>query len=170
MFLLGTGEFFDSILVDTCSCCTFKSADHVKCEYSVPFPPGYGASVHFQFPGKDFIPLGTLTNERPSSIYKLRPFQPSSADSDPALTTGTLGIQVIPLEQVQALATSLRSTPSSVDPSTGSSEPGALVKPSANADVGVVAEKVVRNVCIHIFKLPSWGIYDLSKRARGLSC
>jgi hypothetical protein len=32
-------------------------AERVVCV--VPFPEGYGASVHFQFPGKEFITLGT---------------------------------------------------------------------------------------------------------------
>lgn len=26
--------------------------------YTVPFPEGFGASVHFAWPGKEYIPLG----------------------------------------------------------------------------------------------------------------
>lgn len=39
---------------------------------TVPFPDGYGASVHFFWPGKGFQLLGMLSNEKPSAIFRLR--------------------------------------------------------------------------------------------------
>ncbi|KAI8812357.1 hypothetical protein BJ742DRAFT_793870 [Cladochytrium replicatum] len=38
-----------------------------------PFPPGYGATVHFYWPGtsSSWILLGVLTNDKPSAIFRL---------------------------------------------------------------------------------------------------
>ncbi|KAH8090327.1 hypothetical protein HD553DRAFT_302146 [Filobasidium floriforme] len=123
---------------------------------TVPFPDGYGASVHFQFPGRDFVTLGTLTNDRPSSIYRVRPFQPQPQAQDPSLMTATLGIQIVPLDQVQAIAASLK-TPGTIDAAgsgsasgTGATNTaGALVRAGTGAgstDVGRIAEKIVKNL------------------------
>lgn len=104
-----------------------------------PFPEGYGASVHFQWPGKPYFPLGTLTNERPSAIYRLRPHLPSAL---PQLAPGevsppaTLGIEIASLDIVKATAASV--TP------TGAAATGAIAKP---VEVGKLAERIVKNVC-----------------------
>ena len=34
----------------------------------VPFPEGFGASVHFAWPGKDYIPLGVYVHPHPLII------------------------------------------------------------------------------------------------------
>ncbi|KAJ9110523.1 hypothetical protein QFC20_002851 [Naganishia adeliensis] len=111
---------------------------------TVPFPEGYGASVHFQFPGKPFVPLGTLTNARPSSIYRIRQLQSSS---EPA--TGTLGIQIQPLAQLEALAGSLpgrADTPVQQQQQETQME-GALVRRGeGTVDVPRLAEKIVKNL------------------------
>ncbi|KAJ7121056.1 hypothetical protein C8R44DRAFT_171579 [Mycena epipterygia] len=39
---------------------------------TVPFPEGYGCTVHFYWPGKGFQLLGMLSNEKPSAIFRLR--------------------------------------------------------------------------------------------------
>lgn len=52
VFLLGTGTFARALLDE-------KEKLIPDCAILVPFPEGYGASVHFQFPGKPFVPLGT---------------------------------------------------------------------------------------------------------------
>ncbi|KAI5455188.1 hypothetical protein NCC49_000006 [Naganishia albida] len=110
---------------------------------TVPFPEGYGASVHFQFPGKPFVPLGTLTNARPSAIYRVRQLQSSTEAA-----TGTLGIQIQPLAQLESLTGTLPNRAGADLPAQG--EPpleGALVR---RTDVGIdpakLAEKIVKNL------------------------
>ena len=78
--------------------------------------------------------MGSLTNAKPSAIYRLRPFLPPDAggSSPPA----QLGIEVAPLSQVDAVA-------SAAGLSTGESK-GKEV--AGRVDVGKVAEKVVKNV------------------------
>jgi len=40
----------------------------------VPFPEGFGASVHFAWPGKDYIPLGVYVRlSSPFYLHKERP-------------------------------------------------------------------------------------------------
>jgi len=90
VFLLGTGEF--------CNCIWQSLADDSDLRLSVPFPEGYGATVHLFWPGKGFQLLGMsvsrqspifhhlvtslqpdsclrcnrLSNEKPSAIFRLR--------------------------------------------------------------------------------------------------
>lgn len=49
VFLLGTGAYQFSLVAFT------SETDE---QYAVPFPPGYGATVHFFWPGKGFQLLG----------------------------------------------------------------------------------------------------------------
>ncbi|CAG8538470.1 6198_t:CDS:2 [Paraglomus brasilianum] len=39
---------------------------------TIPFDPGYAATVHFLWPEKEWKPLGMLSNEKPSAIFRLR--------------------------------------------------------------------------------------------------
>ncbi|RSH94275.1 hypothetical protein EHS25_004078 [Saitozyma podzolica] len=103
---------------------------------TIPFPEGYGASVHFAWPGKDYIPLGVLTNSKPSSIYRLRPHLPSDLPPNAlASPPATLGIEIAPLPQLEALAAQL---------SAGGEGKGKEI--AGKVDVGKVAEKVVKNL------------------------
>ncbi|KAJ9112621.1 hypothetical protein QFC19_000641 [Naganishia cerealis] len=119
---------------------------------TVPFPDGYGASVHFQYPGKEFLVLGTLTNDRPSAIYRLRPLAASSAGGATSGGAGTLGIQIQPLASLEAIAASRSTsvTDPMMDVSGGGGGGGALVKrPSSetgSVDVPRLAEKIVKNL------------------------
>jgi Protein of unknown function (DUF775) len=85
--------------------------------FLVPFPDGYGATVHFFWPGKGFQLLGMLSNEKPSAIFRLRgTFSSASAQSSDAQTvfsqqgvdqqgsdvTAILGLSIEPLAQIQA--------------------------------------------------------------------
>ncbi|GHJ85524.1 hypothetical protein NliqN6_1926 [Naganishia liquefaciens] len=115
---------------------------------TVPFPDGYGASVHFQFPGKDFLPLGTLTNARPSSIYRLRPLQGSAAPPNDA--PGRLGIQIQPVAALEQVTASLSSrTAEAQQTASAGAEAGTLVRRGGDmtgADVSRLAEKIVKNL------------------------
>ncbi|KIM41441.1 hypothetical protein M413DRAFT_411155 [Hebeloma cylindrosporum] len=89
---------------------------------NVPFPEGYGAAVHFFWPGKGFQLLGLLSNEKPSAIFRLRgTFQGSvgslvqdkfssfsTADVNMQQdVTAILGLSIEPLLQIQAQILSL---------------------------------------------------------------
>ncbi|KAH7928867.1 DUF775-domain-containing protein [Leucogyrophana mollusca] len=86
---------------------------------TVPFPEGYGATVHFFWPGKGSQLLGMLSNEKPSAIFRLRgtfssagtpaaftstpQAQPSSASD----VTAVLGFSIEPLVQIASQVASL---------------------------------------------------------------
>ncbi|VDC04357.1 unnamed protein product [Peniophora sp. CBMAI 1063] len=105
----------------------------------VPFPDGYGATVHFHWPGKGFQLLGMLTNEKPSAMFRLRGTF-TSQSSNVALNenaqmagdlVATLGIAIEPLHVIQAEMSSL---------------PSAVARASATTDPTVLAEKIVKNL------------------------
>lgn len=80
--------------------------------------------------------LFSLTNSKPSSIYRLRPHLPSDLPPNAlASPPATLGIEIAPLPQLEALAAQL---------SAGGEGKGKEI--AGKVDVGKVAEKVVKNV------------------------
>ncbi|ADV20770.1 Conserved hypothetical protein [Cryptococcus gattii WM276] len=112
---------------------------------TVPFPEGFGASVHFAWPGKEYIPLGVLTNTKPSAIFRVRSHLPSNAPIGQPSPPAQLGIEIAPLPHLEAIAAGLSqsaSAPGAGAPD-GDGKGKELVK---SVDVGKVAEKVVRNL------------------------
>jgi len=80
---------------------------------TIPFPPGYAATVHFYWPGKGFQLLGMLSNEKPSAIFRVRGSFATSQSSEISTsqelflvssqgrgTTAQLGIAIEPIETV----------------------------------------------------------------------
>jgi len=102
---------------------------------TVPFPPGYAATIHFEWPGRGFQLLGKLSNEKPSAIFRLRGTHPDAQPNAGTDVTATLGISIEPLEVVQAQVASLP-TPSSVA--------------AAPADPTVLAERIVKHLFNHL--------------------
>ncbi|KAH0581069.1 hypothetical protein H2248_012203 [Termitomyces sp. 'cryptogamus'] len=120
---------------------------------TVPFPEGYGATVHFFWPGKGFQLLGMLSNEKPSAIFRLRGTfnQPgsSSAAHTAFSNTGTsiltsendvtavLGLAIEPLVQIQSELAAL---------------PQPLTKPMSNPaqDATLLAERIVKHLFNYI--------------------
>ncbi|TFK31333.1 hypothetical protein BDQ12DRAFT_729652 [Crucibulum laeve] len=116
---------------------------------TIPFPEGYGATVHFHWPGKGFQLLGMLSNEKPSAIFRLRgTFTPSSNTSATAQTafsstqpnpnntndvTAILGFAIEPLA---AIANQMSSLPSAL------SRPG----PDLTKDPAALAERIVKHL------------------------
>lgn len=103
---------------------------------TVTFPDGYGATVHFFWPGKGFQLLGMLSNDKPSAIFRLRgTFSSASAQNSNAQNvfsqqgsgqqgsdvTAILGLAIEPLAQIQAqmpsgqVSNALSKTPSVSD-------------------------------------------------------
>ncbi|TFK53251.1 DUF775-domain-containing protein [Heliocybe sulcata] len=114
---------------------------------TVPFPDGYGASVHFFWPGRGFQLLGMLSNEKPSAIFRLRgsfSAQNTSSAAHSAFSSGTntptdvtaiLGLAIEPLPTIAAQIAQL---PSAVQKS--------QQQPQGLGDPTVLAEKVVKHL------------------------
>lgn len=115
---------------------------------SVPFPEGYGATVHFFWPGKGFQLLGMLSNDKPSAIFRLRgnfnSNQTSNAHSmfestgtepqspNSGSVTAVLGIAIEPLPQILQEVSTL---PSAITPTRNSV-----------ADATIMAERIVKHL------------------------
>ncbi|PFH48932.1 hypothetical protein AMATHDRAFT_64291 [Amanita thiersii Skay4041] len=115
---------------------------------TIHFPDGYGATVHFFWPGKGFQLLGMLSNEKPSAIFRLRGTFQSSTSSDsttgtfsslstaanaslPTDVTAILGLAIEPLTQIhQVLPTTLMKAIAPADPS---------------KDTAILAERIVKH-------------------------
>ncbi|PIL29323.1 hypothetical protein GSI_09374 [Ganoderma sinense ZZ0214-1] len=121
---------------------------------TVPFPDGYGATVHFFWPGKGFQLLGMLSNEKPSAIFRLRGtytaqstdthavFTGAASDASPSNLTAILGLSIEPLPQIlQEVAT--LPAPSVSSPSAVSL---ALTRANPGADAAVLAERIVQHL------------------------
>ncbi|KAI0037034.1 DUF775-domain-containing protein [Vararia minispora EC-137] len=110
---------------------------------SVPFPDGYGATVHFHWPGRGFQLLGMLSNGKPSAIFRLRgTFTSQSSNTNAAFNkadqptsgsdvTAILGIAIEPLLTIQAEMSML---------------PSSVAKASAMTDPTILAEQIVKNL------------------------
>ncbi|KAG0243995.1 hypothetical protein B0O80DRAFT_465459 [Mortierella sp. GBAus27b] len=140
---------------------------------TVPFQPGYAATVHLLWPNKTWQLLGMLSNEKASAIFRLKtgvansrshsPFHGTSGNdmsmdapaANPSATaiTATLGISIEPLESVQAQIATLSSTASSTTSTTATSN--ALVPLAAPGNVSpdsvvAVAQKVMTHLYNHV--------------------
>ncbi|KAJ7216413.1 hypothetical protein GGX14DRAFT_604669 [Mycena pura] len=119
---------------------------------TVPFPDGYGCTVHFFWPGKGFQLLGMLSNEKPSAIFRLRgsytaqqasaahtAFSGSSAAmqgaQDQPDVTAILGLAIEPLADIVAQMATLQTV----------AQPG-----HAAADPTRLAERIVRHLFNYI--------------------
>lgn len=131
---------------------------------TVPFPPGYGATVHFHWPGKGFQLLGMsmqliatrvlnltvcflnyrLSNEKPSAIFRLRgTYTPTTAngafDSGMSMSpdsTDVVSVLGLSIEPLSDIELQLATLPA------------ALVKPrpDLSQDPTLMAEKIVKNL------------------------
>lgn len=119
----------------------------------IAFPQGFGASVHFFWPGKGFQVLGMVSNEKPSAVFRVRGAFTSQANSASGVAHGVfggvgggqeepqalLGLAIEPLDVIQA------QLPAS-SPSSAPSTSNALVKPPSIADTVILAEKIVKHL------------------------
>ncbi|KAJ1959994.1 hypothetical protein GGI12_004043 [Dipsacomyces acuminosporus] len=75
---------------------------------TAPFEPGYAATVHLQWPNKSWQLLGMISNDKPSSIFRLKStLSPEEAASMPSVSA-ELGISIEPIQQVEQAAMELR--------------------------------------------------------------
>ncbi|KAJ4490437.1 DUF775-domain-containing protein [Lentinula aciculospora] len=122
---------------------------------NIPFPEGYGATVHLHWPGKGFQLLGMLSNDKPSAIFRLRSsfssstttraFEASSDSTQSDLTSGTTAVLGISIE---LLAQILPQLPSQTLSNSSSINSNAIAKPPP--DPTLLAERVVRHLFNYI--------------------
>jgi len=129
---------------------------------TVPFPDGYGATVHFHWPGKGFQLLGMLSNDKPSAIFRLRGnFTPGASAGPVAFAggvnptvggdvTATLGIAIEPLSQISLTLP---------DPGNGNGN-GAVVVAARLADPSYLAEKIVKHLFNFLSSFVGTGTVD----------
>ncbi|CUA67751.1 hypothetical protein RSOLAG22IIIB_03178 [Rhizoctonia solani] len=146
---------------------TIESADNANhiCVFmlgTVPFPPGYAATVHFHWPGKGFQLLGMLSNEKPSAVFRLRgSYTPAQLQSHSTLSsaaaiggpapaandvTAILGIAVEPIQAVEA------QIHANTTGQVGQSADNRLIKPGPQglADPTVLAERIVKHMFTYL--------------------
>jgi len=137
---------------------------------TIPFPDGFGATVHFFWPGKGFQLLGLLSNDKPSAIFRLRgSFSSSSASAaqdrfsiysqgnETAAAaqdvTAILGVSIEPLAQIQYQIASSSSS---------SSSSSALVPSSKQTDLAnqpvLLAERIVKHLINYISSFVGGGV------------
>ncbi|KAJ7173057.1 hypothetical protein C8R43DRAFT_679815 [Mycena crocata] len=140
---------------------------------TVPFPDGYGCTVHFYWPGKGFQLLGMLSNEKPSAIFRLRgTFTPQTTASmathsafsasgaqDPQTSqvTAILGLSIEPLTDI---ATQLSNVVSKPEPASGLRDPTVLaertVKHLFNYVSGFTGGSVTPDVAVPMTLIVKW--------------
>ncbi|KAJ1730265.1 hypothetical protein LPJ61_003105 [Coemansia biformis] len=67
---------------------------------TVPFEPGYAATVHLLWPSREWQYLGALSNEKPSAIFRLKAAGAAGADGAPG-ASAELGISIEPIQAVE---------------------------------------------------------------------
>ncbi|KAF9566398.1 hypothetical protein EC968_003773 [Mortierella alpina] len=146
---------------------------------TIPFQPGYAATVHLLWPNKTWQLLGMLSNDKASAIFRLKsaatsarsPFASSSGNdmsmdntaTQSAPVTATLGISMEPTDVVMSQIATLPSTGTSntagsASLSTGASnalvplsQVGGMSGNSASPDsVAVVAKAVLAHLYNHV--------------------
>ncbi|KAJ6562483.1 hypothetical protein B0H19DRAFT_98434 [Mycena capillaripes] len=141
---------------------------------TVPFPDGYGCTVHFHWPGKGFQLLGMLSNEKPSAIFRLRgTFTPQQAASathsafsasamqqdtpQAADVTAILGLAIEPLEDIARQLSNVVAKP---EPTTGLRDPTVLaervVKNLFNYVSGFMGGSVTQDVAVPMTLIVKW--------------
>ncbi|KAI8079739.1 uncharacterized protein BX664DRAFT_361915 [Halteromyces radiatus] len=115
---------------------------------TIPFEPGYAATVHLLWPNKDWQLLGGLSNEKPSAIFRIGGGKNNIMMNQP---TATLGISIEPIETVQQLLSTLSS---GVMKSGGSNLQHAV----SMTEVGQMASRVIENLFNYV---TSFAVQDL---------
>ncbi|KAF9901010.1 hypothetical protein BX616_002419 [Lobosporangium transversale] len=147
---------------------------------TIPFQPGYAATVHLLWPNKTWQLLGMLSNEKASAIFRLKGVNKSgtsatgndmsmdtpigtTTETSASQITATLGISIEPIEAVLAQIANLSSS-STLGGSTSSSAvasessninssavvPLSTAKSASPDSVAAVAQKVMTHLYNHV--------------------
>ncbi|KAI8393302.1 uncharacterized protein BYT42DRAFT_550579 [Radiomyces spectabilis] len=110
---------------------------------TIPFEPGFAATVHLLWPNKEWQLLGAISNEKPSAIFRLRRNESKNGPDvtmQPA-SPATLGISIEPIQAVEQQLSTLQQN------NTASATSMSLVKPGANlTQVGQMANRILVNL------------------------
>ncbi|KAJ1725192.1 hypothetical protein LPJ53_000615 [Coemansia erecta] len=70
---------------------------------TIPFEPGFGATVHLLWPNKNWQMLGALSNEKPSAIFRLKSAAGQDNNAQPMDTAvvAELGISIEPIQNIE---------------------------------------------------------------------
>ncbi|KAF9345589.1 hypothetical protein BGX26_002969 [Mortierella sp. AD094] len=144
---------------------------------TIPFQPGFAATVHLLWPNKTWHLLGMLSNEKASAIFRLKaasnsrshsPFANSSGNdmsmdapntSSAAPITATLGISIEPIDNVMYQIASLQSSSTTFTSNNATAvvSSSALVPLSAAStanikpdSVAAIAQKVMSHLYNHV--------------------
>ncbi|KAG0332552.1 hypothetical protein BG000_009914 [Podila horticola] len=141
---------------------------------TIPFQPGYAATVHLLWPNKTWQLLGMLSNDKASAIFRLKAVRPpntgstghsndmtmegDSTGSRSTPITATLGISMEPIDVVMSQISSMSSTStSSTTTSSMSSIPSNALIPLSAAStssspdsVVAMAQKVMSHLYNHV--------------------
>lgn len=125
---------------------------------TIPFEPGYGATVHFQWPGKEWQLLGMISQDKPSAIFRINAQKPTSGggvtdmsmddlSSIPEPVTATLGISIEPLPLIHSqMATLTTASPLSKSSSSTALIPVSTIGGYTIKDPTTVAVRVLENL------------------------
>ncbi|CAO3620770.1 unnamed protein product [Cunninghamella echinulata] len=75
---------------------------------TIPFEPGFAATVHLLWPNKNWQLLGGLSNEKPSAIFKINN-KGNNMNSNTVPANATLGISIEPIATVEQQLSTLTS-------------------------------------------------------------
>ncbi|ORZ12392.1 hypothetical protein BCR42DRAFT_483698 [Absidia repens] len=110
---------------------------------TIPFEPGFGATVHLLWPNKDWQLLGGLSNDKPSAIFRINGKTNTSSnimmEAAAASTTATLGISIEPLATVEQHLATLQNTAVAKPPT-------AAATAVSMSEVGQMASRVIENL------------------------
>ncbi|KDQ54175.1 hypothetical protein JAAARDRAFT_413789 [Jaapia argillacea MUCL 33604] len=121
----------------------------------VPFPDGYGATVHFYWPGRGFQLLGMLSNEKPSAIFRLKgTFMASTSSAahtafSSGTNTPTITVDGIPNMTEVTAVLGLAIEPLSTISQEMALLPSSLSRPNPTnmmADPSILAERIVKHL------------------------
>ncbi|KIM54266.1 hypothetical protein SCLCIDRAFT_1222144 [Scleroderma citrinum Foug A] len=136
-----------------------EKANHI-CVFllgTIPFPDGYGCTVHFFWPGKGSQILGMLSNEKPSAIFRLRSnfsapvsgmSTPSAfttaASSSTGAVTAILGFSIEPLEAIAAQMATLPTN--AINAALNEAAASSSSSLTRSVDISALAEKIARHL------------------------
>jgi len=123
---------------------------------TAPFPEGYGATVHFHFPGKGFQLLGMISNAKPSAIFRVRNAFAAKNTGMLALgatnTSGTgdtdavLGISIEPLDSVLAQVASIHASGSENTAMSGTTFTALSRRSNNLSDPTYLAQRIIQHL------------------------
>ncbi|KAF8307888.1 DUF775-domain-containing protein [Clavulina sp. PMI_390] len=135
---------------------------------TVPFPDGYGATVHLHMPGKGFQVLGMISNDKPSAIFRLKNAGYSTQNTSNIHTMSSasdsdaiIGLSIEPLEAVYANVAHLQNPAA---PGAGSMVLSLSTSGNSSAiaqDPTTLAKKIVENLInfLSSFEATNGGVF-----------